>query len=61
MSPLWSNDRGGYIHTFYFLFSTGIISDAAVISFVMMLIVWAMKQERLTEENSLDVPAQWLQ
>ncbi|KAL9982193.1 hypothetical protein ACROYT_G011004 [Oculina patagonica] len=39
----------------------GIISDAAVISLVMMFIVWAMKQERLMEENSLDAPSQWLQ
>lgn len=39
----------------------GIISDAAVISFAMMFIVWAMKQERLMEENSLDAPSQWLQ
>jgi len=28
---------------------------------VMMFIVWAMKQERLMEENSLDAPSQWLQ
>ncbi|CAH3155605.1 unnamed protein product [Pocillopora meandrina] len=38
-----------------------IISDAAVVSLVMIFIVWAMKQERLMQENSLDVPSQWLQ
>ena len=40
---------------------SGIISDAAVVSLVMIFIVWAMKQERLMQENSLDVPSQWLQ
>ncbi|XP_058942995.2 uncharacterized protein [Pocillopora verrucosa] len=39
----------------------GIISDAAVVSLVMIFIVWAMKQERLMQENSLDVLSQWLQ
>ena len=39
----------------------GIISDAAVVSLEMMFIVWAMKQERLMQENSLDAPVQWLQ
>jgi len=39
----------------------GIISDAAVVALEMMFIVWAMKQERLMQENSLDAPAQWLQ
>ncbi|XP_027047533.1 uncharacterized protein LOC113675192 [Pocillopora damicornis] len=39
----------------------GIISDAAVVSLVMIFIVWVMKQERLMQENSLDVPLQWLQ
>lgn len=39
----------------------GIISDAAVVSLVMMFIVWAMKQERLMQEHSLDLPSQWLQ
>lgn len=38
----------------------GIISDAAVVTLVMMFIVWAMKQERLMQENSLDAPTQWL-
>ncbi|CAH3022216.1 unnamed protein product [Porites evermanni] len=38
----------------------GIISDAAVISLVMMFISWAIKQERLMQENSLDAPTQWL-
>lgn len=44
----------------YQVFLLGIISDAAVISLVMMFISWAIKQERLMQENSLDAPTQWL-
>ena len=39
----------------------GIISDAAVVTLVMSFISWAIKQERLLEESSLEIPSQWLQ
>ena len=61
MLSVGSNSLFGNDLILKFLFLAGIISDAAVVSSVMMFIVWAMKQERLMEENSLDAPSQWLQ
>ncbi|XP_031573879.1 uncharacterized protein LOC116307720 [Actinia tenebrosa] len=37
----------------------GIISDASVVSLMMVCILWAMKQERIMTTNPLNMPKQW--